>query len=86
MYEGTGLRTGDIIPQLVGDEYDRTFGLDTPAPVDVVARSPLVTPKEGRGSVRPRSVRPERSAGLRAATIFWAKVSTARCATRGSSG
>ena len=42
MYEGTGLRPGDSIPQLVGYEYDRTFDLDTPGPVTVLARSPLI--------------------------------------------
>ncbi len=42
IYDGTGLQAGDSIPQLVGYEYDRTFDLDTPAPVAVVARSPLV--------------------------------------------
>ncbi|HZX95835.1 MAG TPA: N,N-dimethylformamidase beta subunit family domain-containing protein [Myxococcales bacterium] len=42
LYAGTGLSPGDTIPQLVGYEYDRTFDLDTPGPVTVLARSPLV--------------------------------------------
>jgi hypothetical protein len=42
MYEGTGLSNGDSIAQLVGYEYDRTFDQDTPAPVSIVARSPVV--------------------------------------------
>ena len=42
VYAGTGLHASDTIPQLVGYESDRTFALDTPAPVIVVARSPLV--------------------------------------------
>ena len=74
MYEGTGLGTGDTIPQLVGDEYDRTFGLDTPAPVDVVARSPLVD-AEGRPGIGETTLYTAPSGALvfGAATIFWAK-------------
>jgi hypothetical protein len=42
LYQGTGLHDGDTIPQLVGNEYDRTFALDTPAPVTVVSHSPMI--------------------------------------------
>jgi N,N-dimethylformamidase beta subunit-like protein len=74
MYEGTGLRPGDTIPQLVGDEYDRTFALDTPSPVQVVARSPLVD-AEGTPGFAETTLYTAPSGALvfGAATIFWAK-------------
>jgi hypothetical protein len=50
LYAGTGLEEGDTIPQLVGNEYDRTFALDTPAPVTIVSASPVVD-AEGRPGV-----------------------------------
>ena len=49
IYAGTGLREGDTIAQMVGYEYDRTFNLDTPAPVTIVSHSPVVD-AEGRPS------------------------------------
>jgi hypothetical protein len=74
MFEGTGIAAGDSIPQLVGDEYDRTFALDTPSPVQVVARSPLVDAegKPGRAETTIYTA-PSGALVFGAATIFWAK-------------
>jgi hypothetical protein len=72
MYEGTGLNDGDTIPQLVGYEYDRTFELDTPSPVEVVARSPLVD-AEGRPGYSEATIYTAPSGALvfGAGTIYW---------------
>jgi len=72
MYEGTGLRQGDTIPQLVGYEYDRTFELDTPSPVEVVARSPLVD-AEGKPGYAEATVYTAPSGALvfGAGSIYW---------------
>src|SRR5437762_4991651 len=72
MYEGTGLRQGDAIPQLVGYEYDRTFELDTPSVVEVVARSPLVD-AEGRPGYSEATVYTAPSGALvfGAGSIYW---------------
>src|SRR5438552_1103443 len=72
MYEGTGLRQGDSIPQLVGYEYDRTFELDTPSPVEVVARSPLVD-AEGKPGYAEATVYTAPSGALvfGAGSIYW---------------
>ncbi len=49
LFTGTGARRGDSFPHLVGVEYDRvTPGVPTPAPIEIVAHSPLVC--EGRHS------------------------------------
>ncbi|WP_225845746.1 N,N-dimethylformamidase beta subunit family domain-containing protein [Streptomyces sp. HPF1205] len=43
VYEGTGVRRGDSFDHLVGVEYDRvTPHAPTPAPIEIVAHSPLV--------------------------------------------
>ncbi|WP_436847025.1 N,N-dimethylformamidase beta subunit family domain-containing protein [Streptomyces atratus] len=43
LFEGTGVRRGASFDHLVGVEYDRvTPGMPTPAPLEVVAHSPLV--------------------------------------------
>jgi hypothetical protein len=43
VFRGTGVRRGERFAHLVGAEYDRvTPGAPTPAPVEVVAHSPLV--------------------------------------------
>ncbi|WP_018540190.1 MULTISPECIES: N,N-dimethylformamidase beta subunit family domain-containing protein [unclassified Streptomyces] len=43
LFEGTGVRTGDAFPHLVGVEYDRvTPEAPTPAALEIVAHSPLV--------------------------------------------
>ncbi len=48
-FQGTGARRGDRFDHLVGVEYDRvTPGSPTPAPIEVVAHSPLT--RKGRGS------------------------------------
>ena len=72
MYEGTGLKQGDTIPQLVGYEYDRTFELDTPSPVEVVARSPLVD-AEGRPGYSEATIYKAPSGALvfGAGSIYW---------------
>lgn len=42
MFEGSGLRNGDRMPKMVGNEYDRvTAGVPTPANIQVIARSPV---------------------------------------------
>ena len=42
IYDGTGLQAGDVIPALVGYEYDRRFDNGrTPAGLSVFARSPV---------------------------------------------
>jgi hypothetical protein len=72
MYEGTGLRNGDNIPQLVGHEYDRTFANDTPAPVMVLARSPVVD-AEGTPGIGETTLYTAPSGALvfAAGTIWW---------------
>ena len=72
IYEGTGLTTGDSIPQLVGYEYDRTFARDTPGAVDVVGRSPLVD-AEGKPGLSEATVytAPSGAVVFGAGSIFW---------------
>ena len=42
MFEGSGIRNGDRMPKMVGNEYDRvTAGVPTPANIQVIARSPV---------------------------------------------
>ena len=42
MFEGSGFRDGDVIPDMVGNEYDRvTPGVPTPADIQVLAHSPV---------------------------------------------
>ncbi|HWE24891.1 MAG TPA: N,N-dimethylformamidase beta subunit family domain-containing protein [Myxococcales bacterium] len=41
-YQGTGFHDGDLVPGLVGYEYDRTFANNTPGAGTLLARSPLV--------------------------------------------
>ncbi len=49
LFAGTGVRRGTAFPHLVGVEYDRvTPGRPTPAPIEIVAHSPLVC--QGRRS------------------------------------
>ncbi len=74
MYEGTGIRAGDSFPELVGNEYDRTFALDTPSPVQIVARSPVVD-AEGKPGIGETTVytAPSGAFVFGAATIYWAK-------------
>jgi len=74
IYEGTGLTAGDSISQLVGYEYDRTFELDTPAAVDVVAQSPLVD-AEGKPGISEGTVytAPGGALVFGAGSIFWAR-------------
>ena len=73
IYEGTGFRAGDTIPQLVGDEYDRTVELATPSPVEVIARSPLVD-AEGKPGISEATAHRAPSGALvfGAGTINWA--------------
>ncbi|MCX4791196.1 MULTISPECIES: N,N-dimethylformamidase beta subunit family domain-containing protein [unclassified Streptomyces] len=43
LFEGTGVKRGDSFDHLVGVEYDRvTPGMPTPAPLEIIAHSPLV--------------------------------------------
>ncbi len=50
LFAGTGLSNGDVLPFLVGYEFDHTFDNGfSPAGLDVVGRSPVVT-AEGRPS------------------------------------
>ena len=74
VYEGTGLRAGDSIPELVGYEYDRTTGAQTPSPVEVIARSPLID-AEGRPGLSEATVYRTSGGALvfGAGTIFWSK-------------
>ncbi|MEU9622476.1 N,N-dimethylformamidase beta subunit family domain-containing protein [Streptomyces sp. NPDC048155] len=49
LFEGTGVKQGDSFDHLVGVEYDRvTPGMPSPAPIEIIAHSPLVC--EGRPS------------------------------------
>ncbi|NCY15883.1 MAG: hypothetical protein EBX39_03780 [Actinobacteria bacterium] len=42
MFEGSGIRNGDHMPKMVGNEYDRvTSGVPTPTNIQVIARSPV---------------------------------------------
>lgn len=42
MFEGSGIRNGDRMPKMVGNEYDRvTAGVPTPSNIQVIARSPV---------------------------------------------
>src|SRR5207237_9576853 len=71
-YQGTALRQADSITQLVSYEYDRTFELDTPSPVEVVARSPLVD-AEGKPGYAKATVYTAPSGALvfGAGSIYW---------------
>ncbi len=43
LFEGSGLRNGDALPHLIGNEYDRvTPEAPTPANIEVLCHSPLV--------------------------------------------
>jgi hypothetical protein len=43
LFAGTGASDGMRLPGLVGPEYDRvTLSVETPRPIEVLARSPLV--------------------------------------------
>ena len=43
MFEGSGLRNGDVLPKLVGNEYDRvTPERPTPPDIEVLCHSPVV--------------------------------------------
>jgi hypothetical protein len=72
MYEGTGMRPGDSIGQMVGYEYDRTFELDTPSPVSMLARSPVID-AEGRPGLAEATIYTAPSGALvfGAGTIYW---------------
>lgn len=72
LYAGTGLATGDLIPHLVGYEYDRTFDKSTPAPITRVARSP-VADVEGKPGVQEATVYTAPSGALvfGSGTIYW---------------
>jgi len=74
IYTGTGLRSTDAIPQLVGYEYDRTFLLNTPGRAAVVARSPVVD-AEGRTSFSEATVytAPSGAVVFGAGTIYFAR-------------
>ena len=42
VFEGSGIRNGDRMPKMVGNEYDRvTAGVPTPPNIQVIARSPV---------------------------------------------
>lgn len=42
MFEGSGFHDGDVVPKMVGNEYDRvTPGVPTPADIQVIAHSPV---------------------------------------------
>ena len=42
MFEDSGLRNGDRVPGIVGNEYDRvTPGVPTPENIQVIAHSPV---------------------------------------------
>ena len=72
LYTGTGLANGDVLPNLVGYEYDRTFDHDTPAVADVVARSPVVD-AEGMPGFAESTIYTAPSGALvfGAGTIYW---------------
>jgi hypothetical protein len=74
LYAGTGLREGDTIPQLVGYEYDRRFGVSVPGPVTVVSHSPVVD-AEGRPSYQQAThyKAPSGAFVFGAGTIYWSR-------------
>jgi hypothetical protein len=71
---GTGMQTGDAIPLIVGNEYDRIFanGQEPPG-VQVLARSPVVDAKGVQDVAETVSYRAQPSNALvfDAGTIFW---------------
>ena len=71
-FAGTGLRASDTIPQLVGYEYDRTFDLDTPGPVTVLARSPRIV-AEGKPGYSETTIYTAPKGGIvfGAGSIYW---------------
>ena len=73
LYQGTGLANGDVLPNLVGYEYDRTFDHDTPGKTDVVSRSPVVD-AEGKPGFAESTIYTAPSGALvfGAGTIYWA--------------
>jgi hypothetical protein len=70
VYAGTGLSTGDTIPNLVGYEYDRTFDHSTPSPVIRLARSPI-TDVEGRPGLHESTLYLAPAMVFGAGTIYW---------------
>ncbi len=72
VYAGTGLATGDLVPNLVGYEYDRTFDHNTPSPVTRLARSPI-TDVEGVPGLQESTLYTAPSGALvfGSGTIYW---------------
>ncbi len=72
---GTGMKAGDAIPLLVGNEYDRTFPheFEEPAGLQILARSPLVDARGLHDRSETVSYRAAASDALvfDAATIYW---------------
>ena len=74
IFAGTNMHNGDIIPQLVGYEYDRTFLHDTPSPVKVFARSQLVDAESKPGlSEATYYVAPGGAFVFGAGSIYWSR-------------
>ena len=72
LYAGTGLSTGDLIPNLIGYEYDRTFDHGTPSAVTRVARSPIID-VEGKPGLHESTIytAPGGAIVFGAGTIYW---------------
>lgn len=72
IFQGTGLQNSDVVPLLVGYEYDRTFNGGTPGPASVVAHSPVVD-AEGRPGFSESTVyrAPSGAMVFGAGTIYW---------------
>jgi hypothetical protein len=73
IYHGTGLRSGDVIPDLVGYEYDRVFDYGaTPEQITLLADSPIKLP-DGRSGTHNAVLRtaPHGALTFSAGTNYW---------------
>lgn len=75
LFEGTGLAAGDVLPGLVGNEYDLAYGdAAQPTSLAIAARSPVVSAEGTPSWAATASYRAESGAVVFAAgTIGWAR-------------
>jgi hypothetical protein len=73
LYAGTGLSTGDVIPQIVGYEYDRRMDAQPPGVLGLAGRAAVVDAEGKPGVFEATSYRaPSGALVFGAGTIYWA--------------
>jgi hypothetical protein len=86
-YDGTGLKTGEALPGLVGYEYDVQLSFDTPGKTSLVARSPVVNINGAPSSSTSVTYRaPGGALVFSAGSIYFAWSVDPFCATAGACG